>query len=67
VSFAVDCDPARCRCEWGQYSGDPGVRFLIELERGKPTAQLAKTLAVLDALDCCLEITTPAESSGSGA
>lgn len=31
-----------------------GVRFLIELEAGKPTAHLGKTLAVLDALglDC---------------
>lgn len=31
-----------------------GVRFLIELEAGKPTVQLGKTLAVLDALglDC---------------
>lgn len=33
-----------------------GVRFLIELERGKPTAQLGKTLAVLDALGCRIEI-----------
>ncbi len=33
-----------------------GVRFLIELEDGKPTAQLGKTLAVLNALglDCDL-------------
>ncbi len=33
-----------------------GVRFLIELEAGKPTVQLGKTLAVLDALglDCTL-------------
>jgi y4mF family transcriptional regulator len=33
-----------------------GVRFVIELEAGKPTAQLGKTLAVLDALglDCRL-------------
>lgn len=42
-----------------------GVRFLIELERGKPTVQLAKTLAVLDALGCRLEIASPAESSRS--
>ncbi len=27
-----------------------GVRFLIELEAGKPTVQLGKTLAVLNAL-----------------
>lgn len=42
-----------------------GVRFLIELERGKPTAQLAKTLAVLDALGCRLEIRLPDESTRS--
>jgi y4mF family transcriptional regulator len=27
-----------------------GIRFVIELEAGKPTAQLGKTLAVLNAL-----------------
>lgn len=33
-----------------------GTRFVIELEAGKPTAQLGKTLAVLNALglDCDL-------------
>lgn len=33
-----------------------GIRFLIELEAGKTTAQLGKTLAVLNALglDCDL-------------
>ena len=33
-----------------------GVRFLIELEAGKPTVRLDKTLAVLNALglDCSL-------------
>jgi len=33
-----------------------GLRFLIELERGKPTAQLGKALAVVDALGCEVEI-----------
>lgn len=33
-----------------------GLRFLIELERGKPTVQLDKVLAVLDALGCDLAI-----------
>jgi y4mF family transcriptional regulator len=33
-----------------------GLRFLIELERGKPTAQLGKSLAILDALGCQVEI-----------
>jgi y4mF family transcriptional regulator len=36
-----------------------GVRFLIELERGKPTVQLGKTLAVLAALGCRVAITPP--------
>lgn len=36
-----------------------GLRFLIELERGKPTAQMGKALAVLDALGCRIEITPP--------
>jgi y4mF family transcriptional regulator len=38
-----------------------GIRFLIELEAGKPTAQLGKTLAVLDALglDCSLAPRSP--------
>ena len=37
-----------------------GVRFLSELERGKPTAQLGKTLAILNALGCRLQIAPPA-------
>lgn len=36
-----------------------GVRFLVELEAGKPTAQLGKALQVLDALGCSLQITPP--------
>jgi y4mF family transcriptional regulator len=36
-----------------------GVRFLIELERGKPTAQLGRSLAVLDALGCRVDIRPP--------
>jgi y4mF family transcriptional regulator len=36
-----------------------GVRFLIELESGKATAQLGKTLVVLDALGCVVQITSP--------
>jgi len=34
-----------------------GLRFLIELERGKPTARLAKTLDVLNALGLDLHVT----------
>jgi y4mF family transcriptional regulator len=36
-----------------------GLRFLVELERGKPTVRLAKVLAVLHALGCRLEVTPP--------
>jgi y4mF family transcriptional regulator len=36
-----------------------GLRFLIELERGKPTAQLGKCLAVLEALGCRVDIRPP--------
>ena len=36
-----------------------GVRFLVEVEHGKPTAQLGKVLAVLDALGCTLTIEQP--------
>ena len=36
-----------------------GVRFLIELEAGKPTARLGKALDVLNALGCRVEIRPP--------
>lgn len=36
-----------------------GLRFLVELERGKPTAQLGKTLQVLEALGCAFDLTPP--------
>lgn len=38
-----------------------GLRFLVELERGKPTAQLGKTLQVLEALGCTFDIAPPPE------
>ena len=41
-----------------------GVRFLAELEAGKPTAQIGKALAVLDTLGCQLAINTQHEPSG---
>ena len=40
-----------------------GVRFLIELEGGKPTAQLGKTLAVLNVLGCYIRIDAPKDIS----
>jgi y4mF family transcriptional regulator len=36
-----------------------GVRFIGELEAGKPTTQIGKALAVLDALGCRVLIETP--------
>jgi len=41
-----------------------GLRFLVELERGKPTVRLAKVLAVLHALGCRLEVATPVTMAG---
>ena len=39
-----------------------GLRFVVELEAGKRTAQIGKTLQVLEALGCSLDITRPPES-----
>lgn len=36
-----------------------GLRFLVELERGKPTVQVGKVLDVLAALGCELQIRRP--------
>lgn len=36
-----------------------GLRFIVEVERGKPTAQMGKVIAVLAALGCELEIRRP--------
>ena len=38
-----------------------GLRFIVDLEAGKPTAQIGKTLLVLQALGCSFEITPPPE------
>jgi len=39
-----------------------GIRFVIELEAGKPTIQLGKTLAVLEALGLECPITLRADA-----
>ena len=44
-----------------------GVRFLVELEAGKATAQIGKALAVLAALGCNLRIEPPRMESPPGA
>lgn len=38
-----------------------GLRFLVELERGKPTAEIGRALQVLDALGLNLEIVARAD------
>ncbi len=37
-----------------------GLRFIIDLERGKPTCQLAKTLIILQTLGIKMEFNSPA-------
>jgi y4mF family transcriptional regulator len=41
-----------------------GLRFIIELEQGKPTCQIGKVLTVLHTLGITLQLTLPA---GAGA
>ncbi len=36
-----------------------GVRFVVDLEAGKTTAQIGKTLSVLEALGCSFDIVEP--------
>jgi hypothetical protein len=38
-----------------------GLRFIIDLERGKPTCQLEKTLIVLHTLGIRIELHPPSE------
>jgi len=35
-----------------------GLRFIVDLEKGKPTCQIGKTLQVLQSLGLAIEITT---------
>lgn len=39
-----------------------GLRFIVDLEAGKPTAQLGKALQVLAALGCSFDFTPPPET-----
>lgn len=36
-----------------------GLRFIVDLEKGKPTCQIAKVLAVLKVLGLAIEVNTP--------
>lgn len=37
-----------------------GIRFIVDLEAGKPTLQLEKALRVITTLGCTIAITPPA-------
>ena len=39
-----------------------GLRFLVDLEKGKPTCQIGKTLQVIQALGLALHLAAPATS-----
>jgi len=41
-----------------------GLRFIIELERGKPTCELEKVLTVLQTLGIRIELTPPSARNG---
>jgi HTH-type transcriptional regulator/antitoxin HipB len=43
-----------------------GLRFIIDLEKGKPTCQLGKALTVLHTLGVKIEITTSAGNARKG-
>jgi y4mF family transcriptional regulator len=42
-----------------------GLRFIVDLEAGKPSAHLGKTLLVLSALGCDLKIVPPVEAKNT--
>lgn len=42
-----------------------GLRFIVDLEKGKPTCQIGKTLQVLHALGLAIE-TTPLSGDDAG-
>jgi predicted transcriptional regulator len=43
-----------------------GLRFIIELEQGKPTCQLGKALTVLQTLGIKIELIPPAGNERKG-
>ena len=43
-------------------SSGTGIRFIVELEKGKPTCQLGKALTVLNTLGITLALDTPVAS-----
>jgi len=43
-----------------------GLRFIIDLEKGKPTCQIGKILQVLQALGLKLQLVRPGVDAGQG-
>ena len=43
-----------------------GLRFIIDLEKGKPTCQLGKVLTVLHTLGITITLTSPATNKAVG-
>ena len=43
-----------------------GLRFIIELEKGKPTCQLSKVLTVLHTLGITIKLTLPVTGKNPG-
>ena len=43
-----------------------GLRFIIELEQGKPTCQLSKVLNVLNTLGIAIKLTPPPTDKNAG-
>ena len=41
------------------FTSGTGLRFIVELEKGKPTCQLAKVLTVLQTLGIQIKLTPP--------
>jgi hypothetical protein len=42
-------------------TGGVGLRFIVDLEAGKPTIQVGKAFKVLEALGCKVTITPPGQ------
>lgn len=42
-----------------------GLRFIVDVERGKETVQLGKVLVVLATLGCSLQLLRPGEGQGA--
>lgn len=42
-----------------------GLRFIVDVERGKETVQLGKVLVVLATLGCSLQLSRPGEGQGA--